>query len=230
MEHSPNPYQTPQHSEALNSNVTGTLTSQYGSYRSAKVISKILIVCLILQGISTISYTFVYYLFYQSALSNNLTSINQLSHLLQLVAAVVLIIMIVTIIMFCIWTNRSMKNTWALNQFTSQLIKPGWAVGWYFIPIISLWKPIEAVQQMRNACSPSLKHFSLAPWWTFWIVSNIIDRISAKLPADTVEQIKGSFTFDVISTCVNLGACIFAILMVKKITTGLDLAAEEATQ
>ena len=53
---------------------------------------------------------------------------------------------------------------------------PGWAVGWYFVPIAWFWKPYQAMAEIwrasRNPAEWRGEPVSplLAGWWVLWIV------------------------------------------------------------
>lgn len=44
---------------------------------------------------------------------------------------------------FMMWTFRAAHNLRALGALALKTT-PGWAVGWYFVPIANLWKPYQA--------------------------------------------------------------------------------------
>ena len=82
------------------------------------------------------------------------------------------------------WTHRVCSNAYALGGMEKSLnpITPGWAVGYYFIPIVSLWKPYQAMKEIWMASVDEEKPSSvLGTWWTFWILSGIIGQISLRL-------------------------------------------------
>lgn len=110
-----------------------------------------------------------------------------------------------------------MKNTWAIQSHSS-LITPGWAVGWYFIPLFSLWKPVAAVQQMRDAAFGGSQGLNLTPWWLTWVLTCIIDRMSFRMPTETISEIRASALFDAATSPIGILSAIFAILMIKKLT------------
>ena len=64
-----------------------------------------------------------------------------------LIAVVAMLVNIATIVVFLIWINRANKNSRALGAQNMQFT-PGWCVGWWFIPIASLWKPYQAVREI----------------------------------------------------------------------------------
>ncbi len=98
-----------------------------------------------------------------------------------LVAVVQLIVTLTTAILALRWVYHSNKNLRALSGESLEYT-PGWAVGWFLIPIANLWKPyyvmkeIWEVSHQREPGDPS----RLKQWWTFWILSNVVGRIALK--------------------------------------------------
>ena len=80
-----------------------------------------------------------------------------------------------TAILVLTWTHRANHNARQLGA-ADMRFTPGWAVGWYFIPIAWFWKPYQAMTEIwRASVSPS--DWSAAPvssllrwWWGLWIV------------------------------------------------------------
>ena len=71
----------------------------------------------------------------------------------RLVLAMALIWVITVLIMwlcFLRWVYLAHANLRALG-FDGGNFTPGWAVGWYFIPIANLWKPLEAMRELWQA-------------------------------------------------------------------------------
>jgi len=81
-----------------------------------------------------------------------------------------------TVVIWCIWQHRAQTNAIELAggglRFT-----PGWAVGWWFIPIANLWKPFQAVRELWKASHGGVAWQSLRTWpvigwwWAIWMVS-----------------------------------------------------------
>lgn len=73
------------------------------------------------------------------------------------------------------WIFFSARNARALGA-TGLKIRPGWAVGWYFIPFANLWKPYQAMNEIWQASKEPLDWESQQPssrvglWWTLWLV------------------------------------------------------------
>ena len=98
-----------------------------------------------------------------------------------LIAVVAMLVNIATIVVFLIWINRANKNSRALGAQNMQFT-PGWCVGWWFIPIASLWKPYQAVREIWKTSKKidnwqTQENSTIALWWTLWIISGIVSQI-----------------------------------------------------
>jgi hypothetical protein len=56
---------------------------------------------------------------------------------------------------FLMWIHRSHRN---LSAFGAQglTFTPGWAVGWWFIPIFNLFRPFQIVREIWQASDPGM--------------------------------------------------------------------------
>ncbi len=93
---------------------------------------------------------------------------------------------IVTMIIAAFWINRASHNARSMGA-AGMTFTPGWAVGWYFIPIANLWKPYGAMKEIWQ-CSQAPLDWQSQPisallpiWWTFWIVSGGLGRLELHL-------------------------------------------------
>ncbi len=83
------------------------------------------------------------------------------------------------------WTYRVSRNLAALGTLDPEY-SPGWAVGFYFIPILNLFRPYQAMVEIWTGSNPNylgsqLKRQVSVPllnlWWGVWICSAIIGRV-----------------------------------------------------
>ena len=90
-------------------------------------------------------------------------------------------------IVFLVWTYRVCKNAHclSLNRLANT---PGWAVGWYFVPIANLWKPYYALSEAyieshnSNYSHPRAGEAPLLLlWWGVHIITVIVGQISFRL-------------------------------------------------
>jgi hypothetical protein len=102
---------------------------------------------------------------------------------------------ILTGIIFLKWIYRSYKN---IQGFGAQGLRfsPGWAVGYYFIPILSLIRPVQVMSEIWRASDDPRDwpkrpgSWLIASWWTLFLVYTGITQISLELAiqASTNEQ------------------------------------------
>ncbi len=97
-----------------------------------------------------------------------------------------LALFLVTAIAFLVWLYRAEVNARALGA-QDMMVSPGWAVGWFFIPLVHLVMPFVAVRELWKASATprdwQLGHASpvIALWWACWIVTSITGNIAFAL-------------------------------------------------
>jgi len=88
------------------------------------------------------------------------------------------------------WIYQANINSAALGA-KNMKFTPGWAIGWFFVPIAAMWKPYQAMSEIwRSSCSPekweSLKVSNIVNWWWFtWITVGIISQVSSLIKFDS---------------------------------------------
>jgi hypothetical protein len=68
----------------------------------------------------------------------------------QAIGFIQVALFIVTGIVFLVWIHRANRNARALGAEGMQFT-PGWSVGWFFVPIMSLWKPFQVMREIWQA-------------------------------------------------------------------------------
>jgi hypothetical protein len=93
---------------------------------------------------------------------------------------------IVTGITFLKWIYRAYKN---IQGFGAQGLRfsPGWAVGYYFIPILSLIRPVQVMSEIWRA-SDDPRNWPQRPgswliggWWTLFLLYTAVTQISLEI-------------------------------------------------
>lgn len=85
---------------------------------------------------------------------------------------------VIAALAFAFWTWRVVANARTFKP--SMNASPGWAIGWYFVPIASLWKPFGYLQETWDASSARMsRHGSalLRWWWGLWIGSTVLSSL-----------------------------------------------------
>jgi hypothetical protein len=57
-----------------------------------------------------------------------------------------LAVFIITGIVFLKWIHAANRNARAMGA-QGLRFSPGWALGYYFVPVLSLWKPYQAMKE-----------------------------------------------------------------------------------
>jgi hypothetical protein len=108
-----------------------------------------------------------------------------------------------TAILFLRWTYLTKRNAAALGA-SGLRFAPGWSVGYYFIPILALWKPYQALKEAFQASHPDFgDDWECAPrpamlpvWWILFLIDSLVGRevamtaFSAKTLADVIAASK----------------------------------------
>lgn len=93
---------------------------------------------------------------------------------------------IVTGITFLKWIYRAYKN---IQGFDAEGLRfsPGWAVGYYFIPILSLIRPVQVMSEIWRA-SEDPRSWPLRPgswviasWWTLFLLYTGVTQVSLEI-------------------------------------------------
>jgi hypothetical protein len=101
----------------------------------------------------------------------------------SLTAAVALIATAITAIIFMVWVYRAMARARALTPALT--ITPGWAVGWFFVPVASLWMPYGVMTEIVEGSGASAPAYAertralVGWWWGAWIARSLLSLFGA---------------------------------------------------
>jgi hypothetical protein len=100
--------------------------------------------------------------------------------------------------------NYNARQLGAVNmKFT-----PGWSIGYYFIPILTLWKPYQAMKEIWKASKNPLDWASqdtssiLPIWWGLWLISIILGQAVFRL-SNRAEELSGLINLNLITQVSN---------------------------
>jgi hypothetical protein len=93
---------------------------------------------------------------------------------------------IVTGITFLKWIYRAYKN---IKGFGAEGLRfsPGWAVGYYFIPILSLIRPVQVMSEIWRASDDPGNwrqrpgSWLIASWWTLFLLYTGVTQVSLEI-------------------------------------------------
>ena len=86
------------------------------------------------------------------------------------------------IVLWLIWQHGSTANLWA-RGYRDLKIRPGWAVGWWFIPFANYVMPLVAMLELDRRSTPDGVPRKASPllgwWWAAWMASSTVPAIGA---------------------------------------------------
>jgi len=131
------------------------------------------------------------------------------------------VLLLATGICFFVWMYRRDKNLRAFGAEELQF-RPGWVVGYFFVPIMNLYRPYQALSEIWQASDPDpaartkagRRHIHppalLGFWWGCWLLWSVIDGIASQDAAGSASSAVGA--------PFRLVAAILAILVVRLYT------------
>jgi len=150
----------------------------------------------------------------------------------QMIGIGYLVVFIVTAIVFLKWIYRANLNA---RQFTSKEMDftPGWSIGYYFIPVMNLYKPYQAMREIWQVseASEDWQNVKVSPilawWWGLWIISNVIGQIIFRIPeGESVQDFINAGYVSLFSSIIGIPLCLLAIQLVRRITKKQELLVE----
>ncbi|HEX5938576.1 MAG TPA: DUF4328 domain-containing protein [Actinomycetota bacterium] len=158
----------------------------------------------------------------------------------RIVAAAVtwIVVLILTGIVWVVWQHRSQSNLRAIGR-RDLTYTPGWAVGWWLIPIANLWMPFKTVRELWKASgrerewSRSATWPVLGWWWAAWLAQAVVGRIAAAMlnEAESVAAVATGSRFALLTVLLTIAAAVFAIVVVRSIVArqeGLEATGVDA--
>lgn len=137
---------------------------------------------------------------------------------------------IATVIVWCFWIYRANSNAHALGAAGMEYT-PGWSVGWWFVPIMLLFKPFNAVSETWRASAPEDASGSSAwksvsapwymgVWWGCWIIGNILSNVSLRLTfmaKEDATMLMAATVVEILADLLLIPAALLAIIIVRTI-------------
>ena len=144
----------------------------------------------------------------------------------QVVSLSVFALRLLTIIVFGVWIVRANKNVRALGA-DGLRITPGWAVGYFFAPILNLWRPYQAMKDLWRASQNPISSrdtragLILPTWWAFWLLAAIVGQISFRMSwsAASPEDFKNASYAEIVSGALDIPLCLSAMVLVSQIAS-----------
>ena len=232
---SENPYAAPTTDVSAPTIYAGTsMNSPYGGYRDLKSFHVMILLLLGLKILTEIGEIYAAEMMNRGLVildegGDFEETINQAGTLSQSFNGLGILIFILTVIFWGIWKNKSCKNAWffyshrAIPNHFADNPTPGWSVGYYFVPFLNLWKPLQAMGFIRDQCSESVKTGPLLGlWWTAWLIMNFFSRYAARM-RDEFETTSEATAYNntlMVDSLITIVAAFFAAAVIHQLSAG----------
>lgn len=134
---------------------------------------------------------------------------------------------LMTAIVFLMWLHRAYANLGEVGTRVTRFT-PGWAVGFWFIPILNVFRPYQVVSEtwrrsewlnapgISTEKSPAVVGW----WWLSFLVSGTLGRIFARRigAAEFIDEVIGATWLGVLA---DTASCIAALLAIA-VVSGID--------
>jgi Domain of unknown function (DUF4328) len=84
------------------------------------------------------------------------------------------------IVVWLFWQHQATENLWG-RGYTGLRIRPGWAVGWWFIPVAWWFMPCVAMLELDRRSTPDGTPRRASPvigvWWAAWLAFQLVPLI-----------------------------------------------------
>lgn len=212
----PEPYKTSTPNQQANA-----IRGPYGTFRQNGTLRSLLVLWLMLDALLAVFFAILHA---SGKLDHSLTE-REPSNIQQMLFALgnaQIAIRVLCYLFFAIWLYRACKNAWLLDAPRIQ-ITPGWSIGYYFIPLLNLWKPYITMKQIRSASYASDRALGklLPTWWTSWLGFLLLGAIIAIIKGsnDLNEQTQEIISkLNMIHVLVDIVLNLLAISLVLHIT------------
>ncbi len=206
---------------------------------SGKWAKGLLVASLILAAVAVISGLLQIELLSRLAEGSNYTieEVNQNDSRQALIGLLQVLLVVGTAIPFLIWFYRVHKNLPILGQ-TGLLFTPGWAVGFFFVPLFNLVRPFQAMRAAWHGSDPSRIGLDVTShktdfgsrlgtpslvgwWWALFLISNFVANIAGRLfltPNQAAPELQTGSILMVVSDMLEIPSALVAIRLVSHLT------------
>ncbi|MFJ6849496.1 DUF4328 domain-containing protein [Streptomyces sp. NPDC091271] len=135
--------------------------------------------------------------------------------------------LLATAIVFILWFRRVRLNAEVFDAGLQHL-RPGWAIGAWFVPVANFWLPRRVAggiwtASAQNDPDDSWRTVSMAPlnlWWGVWVFSMLYRQYAGRQyeQAPSAPEIADAVGLVLVGDVLDIAAAVLAILFVRKLT------------
>ena len=143
----------------------------------------------------------------------------------QIIAVIYFIVQIISIVTFIQWFRRAYYNLQL--KVPNLLFTDGWAAGSWFVPIISLFRPYQIMEELYNESNDLLEKKGLNVnglstkylfwWWALWILSSLVGQVVIRytLNSESLDDMIFATTSGMFQNIINIPLALLVIKVIK---------------
>ena len=151
-------------------------------------------------------------------------------------AVITVLVFLVAAVAVCMFMHRSNRNARVLGA-TQMEHAPGWSVGYWFIPILNLFRPYQAMKELyQSSTSPNGSSWRdvepssmLGPWWGCWLIGGMISRAVNRMESKSVDLGMGGVVANWIAAILLISGGVLLTMIVKDIAAKQHAAVKKLT-
>ncbi len=140
-----------------------------------------------------------------------------------ILVAVQLIVYLAAIVVMLRWIYLAHANVRALGA-QDMMGSPGWAVGWFFVPLVNLVMPFIMMRELWKASAhPRDWQAASAPawiaiWWGFWVAAGLADVIAMQMQFSSDSEIAAaSEGASFAANLLSIPAALLLVLIIARV-------------
>lgn len=149
-----------------------------------------------------------------------------------IIGVVYLVVFVISGFLILRWIHRANYNARQLGAENMEFT-PGWSIGYYFIPILTLWKPYQAMKEIWKASknpsnwnSQSVSRL-LPIWWSIWIISNILKWAIFNKLSMRAEELNELINLNIITQVSNTLDILLALVLLAMVSNIHNMQASQ---
>jgi hypothetical protein len=144
-----------------------------------------------------------------------------------------------TVIAWLTWQHRA-YGLLSLARSIPTRFTPGWAIGWWFVPIANVFQPYQVMKEMwlrsETSGGSGIIEGLEAPsvikwWWGSWLIAGFVGNVSLRMvvTANTIDQLLWSTVVGICDALLTiLTACLAPVIISRMTTLQRGLVAADA--
>jgi len=146
-----------------------------------------------------------------------------------LLALLQLAVLLATGVAFLAWLSRTVDNVPSLGGGVPS-VTPRWSIGWWFVPIMNLYRPFLIVRDTyrRLAGSGETGSGMIVAWWVAWVANDLLGIIALTRPApETLDALRTEVVSASFNDLLTMIAAVLAVVVVREVEGRAEARAAE---